>query len=257
MTAGKPDILGISGRTAIVSGSTRGVGLAIAAALAAAGANVALNYLVNEEQAKRALARVRERGVKAIAVRADVSSEEDARRLVSEAEAHLGPVDILVNNAHGKIVRAKLPDSGWELHQQHIDAILRGAFNLSRHVVEGMKTRGWGRIVNMGNNMVLQPIQGYSALTSAMGALMGFTRNLASEAGHGGVTVNMVSPGFVLTEETPHMTPAVLKAISDATPMGRLATPDDISGAVLFFCSELGRFVTGANLSVDGGKIMT
>ena len=167
MTAGKPDILGISGRTAIVSGSTRGVGLAIAAALAAAGANVALNYLVNEEQARRALARVRERGVKAIAVRADVSSEEDARRLVSEAEAHLGPVDILVNNAHGKIVRAKLPDSGWELHQQHIDAILRGAFNLSRHVVEGMKTRGWGRIVNMGNNMVLQPIQGYSALTSA------------------------------------------------------------------------------------------
>ena len=171
--------------------------------------------------------------------------------------SHLGPVGILVNNAHGKIIRAKLPDAGWVTHSLHMDAILKGAYNLSRLVLGGMEERGWGRIVNMGNNMVLQPIQGYSALTSAMAALLGFTRNLAAEAGPRGVTVNMVSQGFVLTEETPHTTEAVRKAISDATPMGRLAGPEDVAGAVLFFCSELGRFVTGANLSVDGGKVMS
>ncbi|HLB24735.1 MAG TPA: SDR family oxidoreductase, partial [Nitrospirota bacterium] len=87
-------------------------------------------------------------------------------------------------------------------------------------------------------------------------ALLGFTRDLAAEAGAWGVTVNMVSPGFVLTGDTPHTTGAVRAAIADATPMGRLATPEDVAGAVLFFCSELGRFVTGANLSVDGGKVM-
>ena len=120
-------------------------------------------------------------------------------RLVSEAQAHLGPVDILVNNAHGQILRAKLPGAGWEQHQAHIEHILKGAFNLSRLVIDGMKGRGWGRVVNMGNNMVLQPVPGYSALTSAMAALMGFTRNLSAEAGPAGVPVNMVSPGFVLT----------------------------------------------------------
>ncbi len=120
----------------------------------------------------------------------------------------------------------------------------------------GMKERGFGRIVNIGNNMVMQPIRGYSALTSSMAALQGFTRNLAAEAGHWGITVNMVSPGFVMTGDAPNTTETVLAAITEATPLKRLATPEDIAGAVLFFCSDLSRFVTGANLSVDGGKVM-
>ena len=248
--------LGIEGRTALVSGSTRGVGRAVAVALARAGVNVALNYLSNEEGARSAVSEVEAFGVRAVAIKADVSVLEDAERLVREAGQALGQVDILVNNAHGGIVRQDLLDAGWEAHQAQMDAILKGAYNLSRASLGGMKARGWGRVVNMGNNMLVQPVKGYSAYTSAMGALLGFTRNLAAEAGPWGITVNMVSPGFVMTEVMPHTTEAVRATIAEATPLRRLAVPDDVAGAVIFFCSELGRFVTGTNLSVDGGKVM-
>ena len=248
--------LSLAGKNAVISGSSRGVGFAIASALAAAGANVAINYLSNEERGVTALAALREINPSAISVKADVSAEEGAHALVSEAENAFGGVDILVNNAHGRIVRNMFPRSAWKEHQDHIDSILRPAFYLSRRVTDGMKSRGWGRIVNIGNNMLLQPIKGYSALTSAMGSLFGFTRNLAAEAGPWGITVNMVSPGFVLTEEAPYTNESVLQAIRESTPLGRLAQPQDVAGAAVFFCSDLGRFVTGANISVDGGRVM-
>lgn len=248
--------LGLEGRTAIISGSTRGVGFAVAEALARAGAKVAINYLNNEQKAQTALDRLTSFGGSAIAVKADVSTEEGALRLVTDASTALGNIDILVNNAHGNIIRSPFEASSWDEHQSHLDGILRSAFFLSRAVIPGMKGQGFGRIVNIGNNMVLQPIRGYSALTSSMAALLGFTRNLATEAGPWGVTVNMVSPGFVMTGDTPNTTETVLAAITEATPLKRLATPEDIAGAVLFFCSDLSKFVTGANLSVDGGKVM-
>lgn len=247
---------GLAGRTAIVSGSGRGVGRAVAAALAGAGVNVAINYLREETGANAALAELRALGVQAVAIRADVSDEHDVVRLVREAEDALGPVDILVNNAHGRIGRTRFVESNWAEHQAHIDGILKPAYLLTRAVMDGMMERGWGRVVNMGNNMLAQPITGYSAYGSAMAAMLGFTRNLAREAGPWGVTVNMVSPGFVLTPTTPNTTEKVRAAIAAATPLGRLAEPEDVAGVVLFFCSELGRFVTGANISVDGGKVM-
>ncbi len=248
--------LSLSGRRAVVSGSSRGVGFAVAQALANAGADVAINYIANEKKAQDALDSLKKINPSSISVKADVSTPEGAGRLVSEAEEAFGGVDILINNAHGRIMRNVFLKSGWDEHQAHMDSILRPAFHLSRRVIDGMKSGGWGRIVNIGNNMLIQPVKGYSALTSAMGGLLGFTRNLAAEAGPWGVTVNMVSPGFVLTEEAPNTNASVLQAIKDSTPLGRLATPEDVSGAVLFFCSEAGRFVTGTNLSVDGGRIM-
>lgn len=249
--------LGLKGRTAIISGSTRGVGLAVAEALASYGVNVALNYVGDDETAKAAVERVQAHGVKAIAVKADVSLPEGATRLAAESASSLGPVDILVNNAHGRIKRTPFLSSTWEEHQAHVEGILKSSYNLTREVFGGMKGRGFGRIVNVGNNMVLEPIKGYSAYTSAMAALLGFTRNLAAEAGPWGVTVNMVSPGFVQTDgAAPHTNEGVRQAILNSTPLGRLAVPEDIAGVVLFLCSNLGRFVTGVNISVDGGKVM-
>ncbi len=248
--------LSLSGKRAVVSGSSRGVGLAVAKVLASAGADVAINYLADDKRAQAALDALKEINPSSISVKSDVSTPEGAGRLITEAEKAFGGVDILVNNAHGRIIRNMFLKSGWEEHQSHMDGILRPAFYLSRRVIDGMKSRDWGRIVNIGNNMLIQPVKGYSALTSAMGALLGFTKNLAAEAGPWGVTVNMVSPGFVLTEEAPNTNEAVRRAICDCTPLGRLALPEDAAGAVLFFCSEAGRFVTGANLSVDGGRIM-
>ncbi len=248
--------LSLSGRRAVVSGSSRGVGFAVAKALADAGAKVAINYLANDKRAQAALDALKEINPSSISIKADVSAPEGAERLINEAEEAFGGVDILINNAHGRIIRNIFPKSGWEEHQSHIDGVLRPAFHLSRRAIGGMKSNGWGRIVNIGNNMLMQPVKGYSALTSAMGGLLGFTRNLAAEAGPWGITVNMVSPGFVLTEETPNTNASVLQSIKDSTPLGRLAMPDDVAGVVLFFCSEAGRFVTGANISVDGGRIM-
>ena len=248
--------LGLEGRTAVVSGSTRGVGFAVAEALARAGASVAINYINNDQKAQTALDRLISLGGGAIAVKADARTEVGALMLVSEATTAFGKIDILVNNAHGNITRSPFEASSWDEHQSHIDGILKSAFFLARAVMPVMKEHGSGRIVNIGNNMVMQPIRGYSALTSSMAALIGFTRNLAAEAGPYGITVNMVSPGFVMTEDTPNTTEAVRTAIAEATPLKKLATPEDIAGAVLFFCSDLSRFVTGANLSVDGGKVM-
>jgi len=248
--------LGISGKTAIVSGSGRGVGRSVALALAGAGVNIAINYAKDEMSAASTLEEIRALGVQAFAIRADASDESDAIRLVRETEAVLGGVDILVNNAHGRIVRKPFTDSSWAEHQSQMEGVLKAAFLLSHAVLSGMKARGWGRIVNVGNNMKLQPISGYSAYNSAMSSLTGFTRNLALEAGPSGITVNMVSPGFVLTENAPNTTEKVREAIALATPLRRLAVPDDIARAVLFFCSELSGFVAGADLSVDGGKTM-
>lgn len=250
-------LLGISGRTAVISGSTRGVGLAAAGLLGLAGANVVLNYVRNDAVAAAELERLKGLGISAIAVKADVSDEEAAGRLIEAAVSEFGRVDILVNNAHGNITRVPLVSSTWQEHSAQLDGILRSAYNLSRAVLPGMQERRWGRIVNVGNNMVLQPIRGYSALTSAMASLTGFTRNLAAEYGPRGVTVNLVAPGFVVTDNMPHVNENVLKAITDTTPLRRLATPEDVAGAILFFCSDLSRFVTGTELSVDGGKIMS
>jgi 3-oxoacyl-[acyl-carrier protein] reductase len=250
------ELLGLSGKTAVISGSTRGVGFAAAQALASAGANVVLNFVRNEERALTALNALNAAGASAILVKADVTEASGASELISRAEAEFGRVDILVNNAHGKIIRTPFVQSNWQTHQEHIEGILKAAFQLTHAAIGGMKDRGWGRVVNIGTDMVIDPVTGYSAYCSAMSSLTGFTRNLAAEAGPWGVTVNLVSAGFVVAEEAPNTTGAVRDAIACATPLRRLATPEDIAGAVVFFCSELGRFVTGASLPVNGGKTM-
>jgi 3-oxoacyl-[acyl-carrier protein] reductase len=250
------DLLGIRGKNAVVTGSSRGVGRAVAVALASAGVNVAVNYLHDAAAAEEVAGLVRAEGVRAINVRADVRREDDAITLAERAADELGPVGILVNSAHGNISRTSLVDSSWDEHVSHLEGILKSAFNMSNALMNQMKDAGWGRIVNIGNNMVLQPVKGYSAYASAMASLTGFTRNLAAEAGPWGITANLVLPGFVRTGSMPNTNEAVRDAIKAATPLGRLSVPEDVAGAVLFFASELGRFVTGADLSVDGGRIM-
>jgi len=248
--------LNIKGKTALVTGSSRGMGRAIAVALAHAGADVCVNYVHNGRAAEETLAEIKESGARGIAVQADVSREDEAARLVEQTEELLGPVDILVNHAHGSIERAPFLESTWEEHRRQIDWVVGSAYILSRLVACGMAERGWGRIVNIGNNMVTDPVPGYSAYTTAMAGMLGLTRNLAAELGPGNVTVNMVSPGFVATEDMPNTTESVRETIKKDTPLGRLAVPEDIAGAVIFFCSEISRFVTGADISVDGGKVM-
>lgn len=256
MTLAQLDALGIRGRSAVVSGSSRGVGRAVALALAKAGVNVVVNYIHSSEAAAEVVDAVRAHGVRSVSVRADVTGEKQAQMLISRAVEEFGAVDILVNSAHGSIERAYIEDAAWALHAAQMEGVLRSAFNLSRAALPGMKSRNWGRIVNVGNNIVLHPVKGYSAYSSAMAALVGFTRNLAAEAGPHGITANLVQTGFVVTERMPNTTPAVRDAIAAATPLGRLAMPEDVAGAVVFFASGLAGFVTGAALSVDGGKVM-
>ncbi len=248
--------LGIRGKTAFVSGASRGIGRAVAEALGSAGVRVAVNYLRNADLARTVAATIEKNGGRAAALGGDVSNETEAARLIEEAEAALGPIDILVNNVHGVITRRGINASDWVEHTRHAEGILKPAVVLTRLVLPGMRKRGSGRIINMGSRIVEDTVNGYSAYTSAMASLLGFTRNLAREAGPWGVTVNMVSPGFVVTEKMPNTTEAVRRALAETTSLGRLALPEDIAGPVLFFCSDLARFVTGVNLPVDGGKAM-
>lgn len=249
--------LGLKGKAALVTGASRDIGREIARTLAQSGAMVVINYLRNEEGAKATLKEVEKEGSKGLLIRADVTKEEEVRLMVEKAVDNLGRIDILVNNARAHIVRKDFDLGTWEEYQGQIDVLLKGVYNCSREVLEGMKRRGWGRIINIGSSLLYNPVKGYSAYTSAIASVIGFTRNLAIEVGAKGITVNMVLPGFTLTERTPYAPKEVQEEIAQKTPLKRLALPRDIAGAVLFFASDLSEFITGSHITVDGGFILS
>ncbi len=244
----------LDGARALVTGAGRGIGTQIALRLAGEGAHVALAYRSSKEGAEAAAGTIRASGGVAATFRADLTNEDEARRLVDETVNSLGHLDILVNNAAGFGPPKRLGESGWDDLDAEWQAVVRPVFVLTRaalpHLVQS--PRG-GRIVNLAATLVQRPAPGYGAHAMAKAAVLAFTRTLAREVGPQNVTVNAVSPGMTLTEFSKSLPEEEKKAVAARTPLRRLATPDDVAGAVLFFCSPLAGFVTGANLAPDGG----
>jgi 3-oxoacyl-[acyl-carrier protein] reductase len=233
----------LEGRTALVTGGSRGIGRAIAAELANAGAQVVIGYRSGVDEAEGLATEIGCR-----AVQADVSDPEEAKMLVEEA----GEVDVLVNNAgvtrDGLLVR--MPDDDW---RAVLDTNLGGTFNTCRAASRGMMKRRSGAIVNVSSVVGVHGNPGQTNYAASKAGVIGFTKALARELGSRGVRANVVAPGYISTRLTNELPEELRQTMLANTPLGRFGDPEDIAGAVRFLCSDAAAFVTGEVLLVDGG----
>lgn len=233
----------LEGKTALVTGASRGIGRAIAAELAAGGAAVVIGYRSGQEEAEALAAELGGR-----AVQADVSSADEAKRLVEEA----GDIDILVNNAgltrDGLL--ARMPDDDW---RTVIETNLSSVFYTCRAVCRPMMRKRAGSIVNVSSIVGVHGNWGQTNYAASKAGIIGFTKSLAKELGSRNVRANVVAPGYVKTQLTEVLPEEATSAMLTNTPLGRLGEPEDIAGAVRFLCSDAASFITGEVLLVDGG----
>jgi 3-oxoacyl-[acyl-carrier protein] reductase len=237
---------------ALVTGASRGIGAAIADALARDGFDVAVGYGSDAEGAERTVAAVAAHGRRAVALQADVSVEDEAVGLVEAAEAELGPLDAVVLNAgitrDGLFMRISAED--W---RAVIDTNLTGAFFVSRATVRGMLRRRSGTIVAVSSVVGLIGNPGQANYAAAKAGLIGMVKSLAKEVGPRGIRVNAVAPGYIATDMTAALTDDQREQVRKATPLGRLGTPEDVAGVVAFLCSPDAAFITGSVIRIDGG----
>ncbi len=238
------------GRVALVTGGTRGIGEAICLALKEAGYTVVANYGGNDQAARDFSART------GIAVKKfDVGDFSAVAEGIADIEADRGPIDVLVNNA-GITRDGTLHKMTYEQWNQVIQTNLTSCFNTCRAVIEGMRARGFGRIVNVGSINGQAGQYGQVNYAAAKSGIHGFTKALAQEGAARGITVNAVAPGYVDTDMVRAVPPEVLAKIIAKIPVGRLGKPEDIARAVLFLVADEAEFITGATLSVNGGQHM-
>jgi 3-oxoacyl-[acyl-carrier protein] reductase len=233
----------LDGKLALVTGASRGIGRAIAQELARGGASVVVGYRTGRDEAEELAAEIGGR-----AVQADVSSPDDAKRLVEEA----GDVDILVNNAgltrDGLL--ARMSDDDW---RTVLDTNLNSVFYTCRAVTRPMMKKRSGAVVNVSSIVGVHGNWGQTNYAASKAGIIGFTKSFAKELGSRGVRANVVAPGYVQTQLTDVLPEEATRAMVEATPLGRVATPDEIAGAVRFLCSDDASFITGEVLLVDGG----
>jgi 3-oxoacyl-[acyl-carrier protein] reductase len=233
----------LTGKTALVTGASRGIGRAIAEELARAGASVVVGYRSGKDEAEELAAAIGGR-----AVQADVSSPDDAKRLVEEA----GDLDVLVNNAgltrDGLL--ARMPDDDW---RTVIETNLSSVFYTCRAVARPMMKRKGGSIVNVSSVVGVHGNWGQTNYAASKAGIIGFTKSLARELGSRNIRANVVAPGYVKTALTEVLPEEATRAMVENTPLGRVAEPDEIAGAVRFLASDQASFITGEVLLVDGG----
>lgn len=244
----------LSRHVALVTGASRGLGEAIAVALGECGSRVAVNYFASPEKAERVVARIKDAGGNAVALKADVRDEEQVARLVKEAEARLGPVDILVPNGTGPQPFIKLEQLTWRACLDQLEFFVKSPMLLAKALVPGMKQRRWGRIINIGSEVLEKGVPEFSNYVSAKGAQLGLTRSWAMELAAHGITVNIVSPGWIPTERSMDAPEELKRAYTAMVPMKRMGVPDDIGQAVAFLASDAASFITGQKISVNGGN---
>ncbi len=244
----------MSARVALVTGGTGGIGTAIVRKLADQGHRVATNFR-NEEKGRAWQAQMKQAGYEVALAQGDVSTPEEAEAMVRAVEQQLGPVDILVNNAG--ITRDgtfhKMSAQQWG---EVINTNLNSVFNVTRPVIEGMRDRKWGRIIQISSINGQKGQYGQANYAAAKAGMHGFTISLAQENAKFGITVNTVSPGYIGTDMVMAVPEAVREKIVAQIPTGRLGSPDEIAYAVAFFIPDEASWITGANLSANGGQYM-
>jgi 3-oxoacyl-[acyl-carrier protein] reductase len=247
--------MSLTGKSAIVTGASRGIGRAIAIDLAARGVSVVINYNSSVSAAQEVLSIIAAAGGKAVAVRGDVSKPEDANALIKAAIDAYGKVDILVNNAGTTrdTLLMTMKEEDWDVV---IDTDLKSVYNCSKAVVRLMIRQRSGRIISITSVVGLTGQAGQSNYAAAKAGVIGFTKSLAREVGSRGITVNAVAPGFIPTALTNVLTDEQKESAIKMTPLGRFGKPEEVAYAVSFLASDEAAFITGAVLSVDGGLVM-
>lgn len=239
-------------KTAVVTGAAKGIGRAIAIALAKKGCNIVLNYRssVSEELVKE----IEDCGVKCLAVKADVSNFAEAETLIKTAKAEMGSVDVLVNNAgitrDGLLMRMSEKD-----FDDVINTNLKGAFNTIRHASNVMLKQRAGAIINISSVVGLMGNVGQANYAASKAGVIGLTKSAARELAARGVTVNAVAPGFIATDMTDALREDMQQKMIDSIPLKKAGTPEEVAAAVVFFAEN--RYITGQVLNVDGGMVMS
>lgn len=240
---------------AIVTGSARGLGRAIALALAEAGAKLVVNYAGSAEKAEETVQMIRKAGGEALAVQADVSQATDVDKLVRMTMEHYGKIDILVNNAGitRDTLLLRMKEADWDAV---MNTNLKGVFLCTKAVSKGMLKQRSGAIVNISSVVGISGNAGQANYAAAKAGVIGFTKSMAKELAPRGIRVNAVAPGYISTDMTEILPEEVKSQILENTPLGRVGKPEDVAKAVLFLVSSEASYITGQTLCVDGGMQM-
>ena len=243
----------LTGRVAIVTGNSTGLGKGIGHALGLAGARVAVNYQNQTERAQATLEEYQAAGIETVLAQADVTTEKGVDQLFATVESTLGHVDILIPNATCEQPQLPIEEYDWDFYQRMIDFFLKSPYLLARRALPNMKQKQQGRIINIVSEVFHRSVAPFSAYVSAKGAQIGWTRSMAPELAPHGITVNMVAPGWIPVERHADDPPEQKQAYLDQIPMGRWGQPKDIGDTTLFLASDEASFVTGQTICVNGG----
>ncbi len=247
--------MNLTGKVALVTGASRGIGQATAIDLAKAGADIVVNFIGNEAVAQETVEAIEALGRKAIKIKADVGNAEDVQAMVDEAVAAFGHIDILVNNAgitrDGLLIRMK--DSDWD---DVLNINLKGVYLVTKAVAKLMVKQRAGRIINMTSVSGVTGNVGQANYAAAKAGVIGFTKTCAKELAARGITVNAVAPGFIETAMTDVLPEKIKEGIAATVPFGRMGQPEEIASVVTFLASDFASYITGQVLNVDGGMVM-
>lgn len=247
--------MNLTGKTALVTGGSRGIGRSIALALAKEGANVIINYTSNDESAQRVVEEIEGFNVKALAIKANISKAEEVKEMMEKIDKAFDVVDILVNNAgitrDNLFVRMK--EEEWD---QVMEVNLKGMFLCTKAVVRKMIKQKYGKIINLASVVGVVGNPGQANYCASKAGVIGFTKSLAKEIGGKDITVNAIAPGFIETDMTNVLSENIKDAMIDAIPMKRFGKPDDIANLVSFLSSDAANYITGQVIHVDGGMAM-
>lgn len=247
--------MSLEGKIALVTGSSRGIGRAIALELGKKGVNIAVNYAGNEQKAEEVVQELHDLGVKAIKIRANVANEQDVKAMIKEVTKEFGRLDILVNNAgitkDNLLMRMKV-----EEFDQVIETNLKGAFLCTKAVTRQMMKQRYGKIINIASIVGVSGNPGQANYVAAKAGLIGLTKSTAKELATRNILVNAVAPGFITTDMTDILTEDQKDAILSQIPLEKLGEPEDIANVVCFLASDDAKYITGQTIHVDGGMVM-